>query len=87
MKKLRKVILPVAIVLIGAGAAFATNAAKVPQSTVKGYYVDRNTGECVQSPMQCKESGTILCTWSDGSETHNLYKLNGTDCNVQLFRP
>jgi hypothetical protein len=86
MKKLRKALLPVAFILIGAGAAFATNAAKNSQSTETGYYIDGLTGECKNSPEQCSVSGTSLCTWNDGSSIHTLYR-NGTDCTVQMFKP
>lgn len=86
MKKLRNVLLSAAIVLIGAGAAFATNAAKNSQSTETGYYIDGLTGECKDSPVQCSVSGTSLCTWNDGSTIHTLYR-NGTECTVQMFRP
>jgi hypothetical protein len=88
MKKLRIVLLPVALVLIGAGAAFATNAAKNSNSmTVTGYYKDSTTGECKRSPVECTDVQGDLCTWQDGSTTHSLYLFNGTRCTIELYKP
>lgn len=83
MKKLRIVLLTAAVIMIGAGAAFATKAAQNPQSTD---YIDPLTEECKASPELCSLSGITLCTWNDGSSTHTLY-LRGTDCTQQVFRP
>jgi len=63
MKKFKQFILPAVIVLLGAGAAFATNAAKDSQSTETGYYIDSSTGECKASPEECTEEQGVLCTW------------------------
>ena len=83
MKKLRIVLLSAAVILIGAGAAFATRTAGSSGNTE---YLDPQTGECKDSPQQCSVSGTTICTWNDGSMTHNLY-LRGTNCTQQVFRP
>jgi hypothetical protein len=90
MKKLRIVFLTVAVILIAAGAAFATNAAKnTGKSIVPGYLIDESTGQCVQKRTDCSTVGTDLCTWSEaGHESQTLYQLmNGTCNNLQLFEP
>jgi len=90
MKKLRIVLLPAALILIGAGAAFATNAAKNSGNTiVPGYMKDSSTGLCVQERSDCSTSGTKLCTWKDASGvSHTLSeKINETTCGNELFEP
>jgi hypothetical protein len=81
MKKLRIVLLPAALILIGAAAAFATNAVKSSDDPVDGYYFDTSSGECI-SPMQCSNIEGNTCTWED----HNLCRLNGTQCSVKLSK-
>jgi hypothetical protein len=83
MKKLRIVLLTVAVILIAAGAAFATNAAKSSQSTETGYYVDSSTRKCEPSPQMCTEVQGEICTWSG----HNLYRREGTECTIPLYFP
>ncbi len=89
MKKLRTVLLSAAIVLIGAGVAFATNAAKnTGGSLVPGYLMDNSTGQCVQKRNNCSPTGSIFCTWTDNNKvSHNLSKINGTSCVQALYEP
>lgn len=84
MKKLKQFILPAVIVLLGAGAAFATNAAKVNDNDlVRGYYIDSSTGQCIKTDKGCVRVGINACTWS----SHDLYELSGTNCDLMLFEP
>lgn len=83
MKKLRIVLLSAVVIMIGAGAAFATRAVGNSGNTE---YKDPQTLECKNAPVQCSESGTDICTWTVGSTTHNLY-LRGTNCTVPMFWP
>jgi hypothetical protein len=86
MKKLRKVLLPAAIILIGAGAAFATNAAKTSDMSEDGYYFDNSSRTCI-TPDKCSSIEGNTCTWEDASGTvHNLCRLDETDCYVQLAK-
>ena len=88
MKKLRNVFLSAAIVLIGAGAAFATNAAKSDNDASEpGYYFNGST--CVSANTTCSTTGTFLCTWTDDDGiTHSLSKyINQTTCGGPLYRP
>jgi hypothetical protein len=89
MKKLKKVLLPVAIILIGTAAAFATNAKKsTGNSLTPGYSFDNSTSKCVQKRTDCSPVGVISCTWTDNyNESHDLYKLNGTSCVQALYEP
>jgi len=88
MKKLRKVILPVAIILIGAGAAFATNYAKSADEELKpGYYIDNSTGQCLNANTQCTTEVGTICTWYDSNTDtkYNLHELEGTSCGDFLY--
>ena len=89
MKKLRNVFLSAAIVLIGAGAAFATNAAKnTGGSLVPGYLFDSSTGQCIQKRENCSPIGVSFCTWKDANNvSHNLTGMNGTTCPQALYEP
>lgn len=83
MKKFKQFILPAVIVLLGAGAAFATNAAKDSNVNLElGYYID-SSDQCVKTQKNCSPTGSIACTW----ESHNLYRLNETSCVKVLFEP
>ncbi len=85
MTKFKQFLVPAVIILMGAGAAFATNTSQKSQSTETGYYLDEFTEECKRSPVQCSTSGTTICTWSDGPNTHILYR-NGTACTEEMYR-
>ncbi len=84
MKKFKQLLVPAVIILMGAGAAFATNAAKDSDSSlVTGYYIDSSTGQCIETNKGCVRVGTNACTWS----SHELYELSGTSCVDMLFEP
>ncbi|MPM86247.1 hypothetical protein SDC9_133336 [bioreactor metagenome] len=84
MKKFKQFILPAVIVLLGAGAAFATNAAKVSNSDPPiGHYLDSSTKQCIETTKRCSYVGTNACTW----DSHKLYELSGTSCGRMLFEP
>jgi hypothetical protein len=89
MKKLRNVILSVAVILIGTVAAFATNAAKsTDDEPVAGYYFDESavTIKCIQTEKLCSPTGNNACTWTDNQGTHSLYRMvNNTMCGEMLF--
>ncbi|MCA1744440.1 MAG: DUF6520 family protein [Bacteroidales bacterium] len=90
MKKLKNLLLPVAVVLIGAGAAFATNTAKeANNSMVPGYLFESSSNQCVQKRSDCSPNGSVICTWKDASgQSHNLSEqINGTTCGNELFEP
>jgi hypothetical protein len=89
MKKFKQLLVPAVIILMGAGAAFATNAAKDSDSDlVTGYYIDSSTSQCIAADKQCSRSGTNACTWEDNNKlSHDLYELSGTSCVLMLFEP
>jgi len=92
MKYLKKFILPVAIILIGTGAAFATNSAKNADGLlVSSYRYDPSaTGvKCILTPMQCSTVQGAICTWKDSNnKDHDLFEFdNVTACGDELYKP
>ena len=91
MKKFKQFILPAVVVLMGAGAAFATNAAKASDSDlVTGYYIDSSTSQCTAvENVQCTTTPGDLCTWTDpNKDTHVLSRfINNTTCGQELYKP
>lgn len=90
MRKLKNVLLPAVIVLIGAGAAFATSAAKNSPNSVEGYRFDSENRECIDT-KQCSTVPGDICTWTDPSTsvTYNLHnRVSSTMCgNQTLYEP
>ena len=89
MKKFKNVLLPAVIILLGAGAAFATNAAKNSQANVPGYYFDDSQDKCVKKRSDCSLTGSVVCTWMDADGTsHDLaLRISDTSCNQILYEP
>lgn len=89
MTKFKQFLVPAVIILMGAGAAFATNAAKVSDSdSIPGYLLDDSTDQCEMKRSDCSRVGITACTWVDNNETpHDLYELSGTGCVDILFEP
>lgn len=89
MKNFKKIALPVAILLMGAGSAYATTAFKSSKVDMQGYRFDpaAPVGEkCILTEKQCTTNPGDVCTWSDASGTHNLSQnIDGTSCGNQLF--
>lgn len=84
MTKFKQLLVPAVVILMGAGAAFATNTAKVSDSDLEsGYLLDNSTDQCVEKRTDCSPTGSIACTW----ESHDLYRISGTSCDRMLFEP
>ncbi|WP_319268414.1 DUF6520 family protein [uncultured Draconibacterium sp.] len=87
MKKLKRMFLPVAIVLFAVGAALASHAAKSLDSSEPGYYFDSSTSQCVSAGVDCSTIPGQACTWTDESNiTHNLSREGETMCGVPLYK-
>lgn len=85
---MKKFILPVAVVLMAAGAAFATNVAKSGnKSLVDAYRIDAITGDCIRVQQQCETTPGLTCTWSvDGSTPLHQLNPSETMCGDELFK-
>ncbi len=90
MTKFKQFLVPAVIILMGAGAAFATNVAKDSQASQEGYYFDSTKNECILAEgSSCSPTGSAVCTWKDSNGTvHELSsQINETMCGDPLFRP
>lgn len=87
MKTIRKFIFPVALVVLSAGSAFATNLSKTSNKAVKDGYVFRpgEPVECQNTHISCEDSGVDICTANVGMGTETLYDLSGSICPDNLF--
>lgn len=88
MKPLRKFILPAAVVILGAGSAFATNVNKNAHKAVKDGYVFRpgESEECQNTHISCSDIlSPNICTANVGMGTEQLFDFNGTGCPSNLF--
>ena len=85
MKKFKNVLLPAVIILIGTGAAFATNTAKKSDDNLEaGYYLDNSDNKCKNSRIDCTTEPGAICTWTDPSTsiTYSLHSfVNETMCD------
>lgn len=83
---MKKIIIPVLLVLTGTGAAFATNVSKAPKSTiVDGYRITSDPMHpCDNAKVSCSTIETTVCT--DELDVP-LYEFNGTSCPNQLYKP
>lgn len=87
MKKFKSFALPVAIVLLGVGAAVAGNKAKSLDASEPGYYFDSSQGQCVSAGVQCSTTSGPACTWTDANRiTHNLSQSGPTMCGDPLYK-
>lgn len=87
MKKVRNFILPVAVLLIGAGAAFATNSSKDAELLLeKGFRYDSVTKKCIATNVDCSHLPNPVCTWS-GQPLYRLDVSQPTMCGIQLNQP
>jgi len=80
-KNLKQALVPLAVMVFGAAAAFATNAAKQSSkdAAVIGYYYDSNEtmgSRCKPIEVECSNFGSDICTvplhgqvWQRNAET------------------
>lgn len=87
MKRMRKIALPLAILFIGAGSAYATSlASETKKAEIPGWKIDLANPEnpCVMTDVQCSTENTgNPCEITDGSGVHQLYE---SSCETELFR-
>ncbi len=84
---MKKLILPVVLVVAGTGAALATQAEqRKEQSIVPGYHlvnVGPNETICQVTDKDCSTEGFLICTWTDSSVLRDIG--NGTMCGDPLY--
>ena len=90
MTKFKQFLVLAVVILMGAGAAFATNAAKDSDASNKMAYLDSSTEQCVEiKNANCTTTPGIICIWTDSATgiTHNVRQLDGSGCSNFLYRP
>ncbi|ALR29248.1 hypothetical protein ATE47_01300 [Chryseobacterium sp. IHB B 17019] len=84
---MKKLIFPVAVILIGAGAAFATKATTSKNALVDAYRINAVTGRCISAEQQCSTLGSETCTWTaDGVTPLHDEPISSTMCGEELFK-
>lgn len=82
--------IPVVLVLMGTGAAFATKAnSNSTKVLVQGYRVNVDNGACIATGQQCETSGATPCEWTANPSVHLVEGIsaNPTMCGEELFKP
>lgn len=85
---MNKLFIPVVLVLLGTGGAFATKISNDSQVEVTGYrFGDVGEAPCVVTPQRCETMNTgNLCTWTDAQNSvHELKQISGSECGVDLY--
>lgn len=83
---MKKLLLPAFVVLMGAGAAFATKATTSKRANVDAYRIDAVSGQCIDAEQQCSTTFGETCLWSVDNSTP-LHQLSETMCGEELFKP
>ena len=85
---MKKLMIPVALILMGTGAAFATKAAKGNAAITPTYRIDQNSGLCVAENQTCSTVENTVCKWSgDGVTPMHAAPISPTECGAVLFKP
>ncbi|UKB78595.1 DUF6520 family protein [Chryseobacterium sp. MEBOG07] len=83
---MKKFILPAAVILMAAGAAFATKVTTSKRINVPAYRIDAVSGQCIDAKQQCSKTPGETCLWSADNATP-LHELSETMCGEELFKP
>ncbi|MBT2559833.1 hypothetical protein J7E50_18080 [Pedobacter sp. ISL-68] len=84
---MKKFIFPVAVILMGAGAAFATKAGTSKNVLIDAYRIDAVSGKCINAEQQCSTLGNETCTWTADSVTPlHEEPISSTMCGEELFK-
>lgn len=85
---MKKLILPAALILMGAGAAFATKMNSSKRAIIDAYRIDAVTGQCINAGQKCSTTPGLPCTWRENSSVvlHDA-PISATMCGDELFKP
>lgn len=85
----KKAMMPLAVVVLGAAAAFATNAAKTgngPLAEVPGYLYDQDAKQCIEHVM-CSTIPGPVCRNAANQQVFGLNNSSDlTVCTWQLYK-
>ena len=85
---MKKLVLPVIIVMIGATSALASNVNKNNKKVVVNGYAFRPAEaiKCIDSHVECDTSGSVICTADLGNGPEQLFQsINDTSCPNSLY--
>jgi len=87
MKILKTSLLPVILLFIGAGSAFATNLSKEgKKALVQGHVIRADQPQpCQEADIECQEDGTVICTVDVGMGSEPVFEKAGTSCGNNLY--
>ena len=87
MKTLKTSLLPIAILLIGAGSAFATNLSKDSKQALRQGHVIREgqPEECQDAGIECQDTGSVICTVNLGMGSEPVFEKVGSSCVNNLY--
>ncbi|WP_288244003.1 DUF6520 family protein [uncultured Chryseobacterium sp.] len=86
---MKNLMIPVVLILMGTGAAFASKAAKGNAAMITPVYrIDAASGLCEQVNQTCSDIQGDVCTWSaDGTTALHDVPTSPTECGRVLFKP
>ena len=88
MKPLRSLIIPVAVLMIGTGAALATSTSESAEAMLeKGYRYDSVSKKCILTDVNCSTVPNLVCTWTGGQPLYRFDSSHQTMCGIQLYQP
>lgn len=88
MKKMKKSLLPLGVMVLGALAAFASQSSPESEFVPEYGYATINPSMPCAERVECDDTGSVLCTVLIGSTLHTAYgKENPNDswCKKELF--
>jgi len=87
MKILKTSLLPVVLLFIGAGSAFATNLSKEgKRAPVQGHVIrDDQPQPCQDANIECQDQGSVICTVNLGMGSEPVFEKVGTSCGNNLY--
>ena len=86
MNSLKKIVFPVAAIVLATGSAFATNISKKAKAVNEQGHIYRpnEVVACQPTSKWCDNAGAFVCTIDVGMGEENLYGLQGTSCPTIL---
>lgn len=85
---MKKLILPVALVVTAAGGAFATQFSSANDAgIVPAYRIDPESGLCMSTDQVCSTTVGAVCTWNvDNATPLHDSPVSPTECGQELFK-
>ncbi|MCS3533070.1 DUF6520 family protein [Chryseobacterium sp. JUb7] len=85
---MKKFLIPAVLIIMSTGGALASKTVSSSAKAVtQGYRIgNMNEDPCVPVEKSCETINTgTLCTYFDGTSTHNLQNISGSVCVGELY--